>query len=130
MFMVCTFFFFLLKIEIFSLIKSHYFSRQTLRSQEHHIKYLENFLDILHLPLEFFLSLLCALGGRAQMNSMIKVDMACGFQLIQLLGGASSDQKVTGESAQGVYSPGSLPTMLIFSLSGTKVSSNTLLWTP
>lgn len=64
------------------------------------------------------------------MNSMIKIDMACGFQLIQLLGGVSSDQKVTGESAQGVYSPGFLPTMLIFSLSGTKVSSNTLLWTP
>lgn len=72
-------FFFLLKIEIFSLIKSHYFSHQNLRSHESHIKYLENFLDILHLPLEFFLSPLCALGGRTQMNSIIRVDLACGF---------------------------------------------------
>lgn len=119
-----------LKTEIFSLIKSDYFSHQNLRSHENHIKYLENFLDILHSPLEFSLSPLCALGGRAQINSIIRVDLACGFQQIQLLGGASSDQKVTG----GMHRVFILLALCLpcwsFLSQATKVSVNTLLWTP
>lgn len=74
---------------------------------KNHIKYLENFLDILYLPLEILLALPGALGGRIQMNSIIWANMASGFQVIQLQEGALRDQSGKGENGQGIYSPGS-----------------------
>ena len=54
--------------------------------------YLENLLDILHLPLEILLAPSYVLGGRTPMYSNIWANLASGFQLIPLLGGTSSDQ--------------------------------------
>lgn len=77
------------------------------------MKYLENLLQIPHLPPEILSTPPCpvALGDRTQMNGIIWANLATGFQIIYLLGGTSSDQRVKREGGQGIYFPGSRSTM-------------------